>query len=486
MEQFFHTDYRPLMRDRNQYVVDEQTQLPPHLLPPPYLVDIDGNAHPACYQDTLLRQVRPAEQVRQERMAEEMEDYDEYMKKHLKNVKQQSFGFGRTRSNFSNSNTSSLESSSSSSSVGHSSLICLRNLIERSASNQSNGENSVAVTVTSTSDGANQGGSFSTSNTMINESIVGNKTGSPVHSEILTVDVPYVVEERSGQATAMANQSSLAEGSDHEMVTDIKAFRVECSQAMETDVDTQSSTRIPHVDLKVNSDPNQMLSVAKFSHDGSTVTAKAGPSNATCTSLPTQPPCSTLSLLEGTQETTTQNQELPAEDILSTCQGSSTAATVSMVSSDASQSESNASQWNGIRTRQRVQIASNGSNTSAEPQERPPEQLSPHQGQLLPLLPQQADIIRDEEVQVNVMDVDESSQDSQNMLSSLVYSLGLTEHETKLAISLWHNRTIIPQLDPAGFSADLAKRRQLYQEEKEKFEEQSRKAELLEWPVSTM
>ena len=105
MEQFFHTDYRPLMRDRNQYVVDEQTQLPPHLLPPPYLVNIDGHAHPACYQEALLRQVRPVEQVKQERTAEEMDDYDEYMKKHLLKVKHQSFGFGRARSNFSNTVT---------------------------------------------------------------------------------------------------------------------------------------------------------------------------------------------------------------------------------------------------------------------------------------------------------------------------------------------------------------------------------------------
>ena len=40
-EQFFHTDYRPLIRDRNHFVVDEQAQIPPHLLPPPYLVSVD-------------------------------------------------------------------------------------------------------------------------------------------------------------------------------------------------------------------------------------------------------------------------------------------------------------------------------------------------------------------------------------------------------------------------------------------------------------
>ena len=49
-EVFFHTDYRPLIRDANSHVLDEQTQQPPHLMPPPFLVDIDGNPHPPRYQ----------------------------------------------------------------------------------------------------------------------------------------------------------------------------------------------------------------------------------------------------------------------------------------------------------------------------------------------------------------------------------------------------------------------------------------------------
>uniref|UniRef100_A0A3P8TTU7 Bromodomain and WD repeat domain containing 1 n=1 Tax=Amphiprion percula TaxID=161767 RepID=A0A3P8TTU7_AMPPE len=43
---FFHTDYRPLIRDANGFVLDEQTQQAPHLMPPPFLVDVDGNPHP--------------------------------------------------------------------------------------------------------------------------------------------------------------------------------------------------------------------------------------------------------------------------------------------------------------------------------------------------------------------------------------------------------------------------------------------------------
>lgn len=49
-EQFFHTDYRPLMRDSNDFVVDEQTQQPVHLMQPPFLVNADGNPYELEYQ----------------------------------------------------------------------------------------------------------------------------------------------------------------------------------------------------------------------------------------------------------------------------------------------------------------------------------------------------------------------------------------------------------------------------------------------------
>jgi bromodomain and WD repeat domain-containing protein 1/3 len=49
-EQFFHSDYRPLMHDLNGFAVDEQTQQAPHLMPPPFLVNADGNPYSAEYQ----------------------------------------------------------------------------------------------------------------------------------------------------------------------------------------------------------------------------------------------------------------------------------------------------------------------------------------------------------------------------------------------------------------------------------------------------
>nr|XP_022292305.1 bromodomain and WD repeat-containing protein 3-like isoform X1 [Crassostrea virginica] len=80
-EVFFHTDYRPLMRDANNYVLDEQTQQPPHLMPPPFLVDIDGNPYPPrfqklvpgreqCNNDQLIPQMQVNEEGSQEVMGD--------------------------------------------------------------------------------------------------------------------------------------------------------------------------------------------------------------------------------------------------------------------------------------------------------------------------------------------------------------------------------------------------------------------------------
>ena len=49
-ELFFHTDYRPLIRDSNEFVVDEQTQQPPHLMQPPFLVNAEGNPYDLEFQ----------------------------------------------------------------------------------------------------------------------------------------------------------------------------------------------------------------------------------------------------------------------------------------------------------------------------------------------------------------------------------------------------------------------------------------------------
>ncbi|XP_055634846.1 PH-interacting protein isoform X2 [Toxorhynchites rutilus septentrionalis] len=63
-ELFFHTDYRPLIRDSSHHVMDEQTQTMPHLMPPPFLVDIDGNPYPPAMQRLVPgRESCPSDQL---------------------------------------------------------------------------------------------------------------------------------------------------------------------------------------------------------------------------------------------------------------------------------------------------------------------------------------------------------------------------------------------------------------------------------------
>ena len=78
----------------------------------------------------------------------------------------------------------------------------------------------------------------------------------------------------------------------------------------------------------------------------------------------------------------------------------------------------------------------------------------------------------------------EEEESGQNMLSSLVYSLGLNEIETKQIISLWHNRMVVPPLDPSHLSAELAKRAHFFRQEHRSFEAETQKALLREAQVS--
>ncbi len=91
---------------------------------------------------------------------------------------------------------------------------------------------------------------------------------------------------------------------------------------------------------------------------------------------------------------------------------------------------------------------------------------------------------REEEIVVDGEEERESQ--NQNMLSSLAYSLGLNEVETKQIISLWHNRTVVPPLDPAHLSAELARRAHFFTQEHNNFEIETRKALLREAQVNTV
>ena len=47
---FFHTDYAPLIYDDHDCVLDEETNLSPQLMPPPFLVDEEDNPYPPALQ----------------------------------------------------------------------------------------------------------------------------------------------------------------------------------------------------------------------------------------------------------------------------------------------------------------------------------------------------------------------------------------------------------------------------------------------------
>ena len=85
------------MQDRNHFVVDEQSQLPPHLLPPPYLVDVDGHPHPSKCQEGILKQIRPAKRDKLDWAVEELEDYDSYMQRHSAAIRNSSGRLGQNR-----------------------------------------------------------------------------------------------------------------------------------------------------------------------------------------------------------------------------------------------------------------------------------------------------------------------------------------------------------------------------------------------------
>lgn len=65
-----------------QYLL--QSQRPPHLMPPPYLVDIDGHPHPLKGQAGILELIQPpSKNLHHDKSKEEvdvLEDYDEFMK----------------------------------------------------------------------------------------------------------------------------------------------------------------------------------------------------------------------------------------------------------------------------------------------------------------------------------------------------------------------------------------------------------------------
>ncbi|XP_019863293.1 PREDICTED: uncharacterized protein LOC109592224 [Amphimedon queenslandica] len=84
---------------------------------------------------------------------------------------------------------------------------------------------------------------------------------------------------------------------------------------------------------------------------------------------------------------------------------------------------------------------------------------------------------------VDIIEGDGGDQNIQNMLSSIVYSLGLDESETLVAISNWHKRHILPTIDSATISSEQARLYELRSLENEWIETESNKIIQLPTPV---
>ena len=400
-EQFFHNDYRPLMRDRDHYVVDEQSQRPPHLLPPPYLVDIDGNAHPAQYQEAILRLIRPVKPVSQEMLGEDLEDYDEYMKKHLVQVRRQRFGFGQARSSLHSrppkSWTRPVED-------------------ERDAPQSSD----VGGDAPQSSDvrgdmpqSSDVGGDTPQSSDVGGDTPQSSDVGGDVpQSSDVWADTP---QSQPGDVGADAPQSQPG---------DVGSLHVASCEATQSSDSGQTGP----VFLSPAQNKRTVLAVVLDSRapngTSTAVLDSQAPNGTSMAVLDSQAPNGTSTAVLDSQA---PNGVLIPEGEKANYCGSRPSSSAGA----ATPRLANISDCNTPRT---------AGNSPTEPtlsakcdlrQPTPPNENTPH-----------------EEPIVNVTDGGDD-QNIPNMLSSLVYSLGLNDNEAKQAISLWHNRNIIPPLDPS-------------------------------------
>ena len=404
------------MQDRNHYVVEELTQLPPHLLPPPYLVNIDGHAHPLCYQEAILKHIRPVKRIKPEKTMEEIEDYDEYMKRHLATVKQQSFGFSRARSNTSAS-------------------------VQASSSQQENGL---------------QAGPMITQGPSAQILSPQERTGG--HSD-----------HESTVESATQQSGSVDQPDPHRPSSDSLYLATEHNYAgVQAPADSYSSS-------ESQSRGSQFLSAVQ--HQRMVVAVVLDGKKEDTREAQT---------VEGVCRPRSESKQSDVDEDKSggACLQESAPAEVPMAMDEPVVANSSGSEQGGSSAGGEgdssgchsmggtaINIPSSAAaNTFRSPPPSPPP--------LPPLPPAGTDTNSnnrpaddDEEPVINVTDDDGT--DVRNMLFSLVGSLGLGEAEQKQAISLWHNRVIVPSLDVATLSSEEARRRELYQKEERRWGEEN-------------
>lgn len=447
------------MQDRNHFVVDEMSQLPPHLLPPPYLVNIDGNAHPLRYQEAILRLIRPVKQVKSDTTGEDLEDYDEYMKKHLAKVKQQGFGFSRAKIS-TNSNLQSQPQALGISNCPEESSNPLEGTTATALSNeaitQGNGaitQGNEAITQGSSASILNQQatvGAFSEPTTPLDSSIHQDANTSQNNSRLSSNhdSSVYLAAEHSYAGSQTKDASRNATGS---------GLQSRGSQFL-SPVQSQRMVVAVVMDRGKEESGREAQAVESVSRTG----MDSGNS----------------SIVENVQ-----------------CEVGGEAASSELSADIADETEPGSGEQQGtgegdgrhfsiarrLRTRARGGSADSssrpsGATANSSPPPPPPPPLAGADTNGGPT----AD---NEEPIVNVTDNDVSSDNIRNMLSSLVYSLGLGEMEEKEAISLWHNRVIVPSLDVAILSSEEARRRELCQQEERCWEEENKRVSRTLTPV---
>lgn len=485
-EQFFHTDYRPLMRDNHHYVVDEQSQLPPHLLPPPYLVDIDGHAHPIQHQEAILRRVRPVGRVKLEQRKEELEDYDEYMKKHLARVKQESFGFGRARQLVGVTGGVASGASvgdylgtaalgrESGSGLGAAAAVSGEGVASRSSLAEVASGSGLGVGVSDMA-GAKEGMSH----------------GEGVSQEgVSREDVPHEGVSHEGMVTDDVSAVPREASTDGRQVFTSKSPKLRRSFSISKD---RHSIPNPGTGLPELGSPPFFIPVPNNSGGVfATVFGRTSGSNSPVDQLrtsigrhqdPSRVHSSRTAAAEGVGVWSCPRLEGGSGDGGEACgrSGEVGGEGVRVVGTDDDGGGGEGSGKGNVEEREGVMVGEDrarGVELVGEGQDRARDVELVGEGRQ-----NGQDRARDVELVEVVEEGSQDGQNIQNMLSSLVYSLGLNEVETKQVISLWHNRVVIPPLDSAFLSAELAKREQFFREEHENFELQNRQALLRDQQV---
>ena len=343
------------MFDNQQYAVDEQSQVPPHLLPPPYLVDIDGNAHLPKYQEAVLRPIRPAKLTKVNQSEEKLEDYDDYMRKRMSAVKVDHIRLGHKQQ----------------ARVG---------IIQAGGKLKQHTENMEASS--------------------------RDNLHLQAHGGIFTMT------ERNSR-NIFANVASSPK-------EEIAAIYGCCSSSLdaEGEVGGISADRCPSNGVSACSDDQKL-----FKDLGSRSVDPEKIQNLMSVGNPGVGNGSAVDTDEGSHVADSDNGKAPV--LLDVGKGNHGEEARGTGSQDGS--------WSDV------------------------------------------DVVEEESPN--------SQHNMQNMLSSIVYSLGLNETETKQMISLWINRTIIPHLGYTQIGHELAKRKQLYLEEQQNHDFQNMKVLLREKQV---